>query len=181
MKRVLNTNNESITSEDGDFMNRRIILFIVLSIVIFVVDCTSEQVADSKTALPNFVRESDFETIDWARKAVEFGDSGMIGNENKSGVIGANMPSLNGQKWMWHLWGIEHTKNKKLTIVGFHKESETVHQILLDGWTTGLGGTNNGADAHTPSTVKIPQAGEWALLLYTDEKLFDILVFDIKE
>ena len=131
--------------------------------------------------LPNFVQESDFETIDWERKAVEFGDIGIIGNENKSGVIGADMPSLNGQKWMWHLWGIENTKNTKLTIVGFHKESQTVHQILIDDWTTELSSANNGADAHIPSSVKIPESGEWAILLYTDEKLFDILVYEIKD
>ena len=48
------------------------------------------------------------------------------------------MPSLNGQKWMWHLCGIENARNTKLTVVRFHKESETVHQILIDGWTTVL-------------------------------------------
>ncbi|AWE07284.1 hypothetical protein DCE79_07800 [Lysinibacillus sp. 2017] len=152
---------------------------------LFVVGCTADEVVESKTVLPddipNFVQESDFETINWERKAVKFGDSGIIGNENKSGVIGAEMPSLNVQKWMWHLWGIENPNNTKLTIVGFHKESETIHQILIDGWTTELSSANNGADAHIPSSVKIPEPGEWAILLYTDEKLFDILVYEIKE
>jgi hypothetical protein len=45
----------------------------------------------------------------------------------------------------------------------------------------GLGGENNGADAHTPSSVNILKAGEWAILLYTDGKLFDILVYEINE
>ena len=105
----------------------------------------------------------------------------MIGNENKSGVIGADMPSLEiNQKWMWHLWGIENPGNR-LTVVGFHRETGTVHQILTTGWTIGLGGENNGADAHTPSNVNIPKAGEWAILLYTDGELFDVLVYEINE
>jgi hypothetical protein len=72
------------------------------------------------------------------------------------------MPSLNGQKWMWHLWGV---KEVDLTIVGFHKETQTVHKIINNGWTIRAYGPNNGADAHTPSSVKIPKSGEWAILL----------------
>ncbi|GLB61422.1 hypothetical protein [Cytobacillus sp. NCCP-133] len=37
--------------------------------------------------IPDFVQISDFDNIDWKRKAVEFGDRGIIGNENKSGVM----------------------------------------------------------------------------------------------
>lgn len=130
--------------------------------------------------IPGFVQISDFENIDWNRKAVEFGDRGILGNENKSGVIGAGMPSLNGQKWMWHLWGVEDVD---LTIVGYHRESKTVHPLLTNGmrWTIRAYGPNNGADAHTPSSVKIPAKGEWAILLYVDGKLFDQLIYDINE
>ncbi|RAK13962.1 hypothetical protein B0I26_1414 [Anoxybacillus vitaminiphilus] len=68
-----------------------------------------------------------------------------------------------------------------LTVVGFHKESNTVHKIFIDGWTKTTAGPNNGADAHISSSVKIPKPGKWAILLYTDGKLFDILVFEINE
>jgi hypothetical protein len=81
---------------------------------------------------------------------------------------------------MWHLWG-ENVENMELTVVGYHRETETVYPILIDGWSKSLGGPNNGADAHVPSTVKIPEPGEWAILLYTDGKLFDTLVFEINE
>lgn len=144
--------------------------------------CTSNG-EESKVSLPedipDFVEKSNFDTIDWERHAVEFGDRTIIGNENKSGIIGLEMPSLNGQKWMWHLWGIKNPENVKLTVVGFHKKTGTVHQILVDGWTKGLGGAINGADAHTPSSVEISESGKWAFLLYTDKKLFDILVCNI--
>lgn len=137
-----------------------------------------EKPGESSDVLPPFVRESDFEQIDWERKAVVF-NKNIIGNVNKSGVIGADQPSLNGQKWMWHLWGI--SQDTKLTIVGFHRDTKTAHSIINLGWTTGLSGGNNGADAHIPSTVRIPKRGEWAILLYTDEELFDILIYDIQE
>lgn len=161
------------------------ISFVLLGILFFVVGCTSVETDDSNLVLPedipDFVQESDFETIDWERKAVEFGDRGIIGNKNKSGVIGSDMPSLNRQKWMWHLWGVDNPENVNLTVVGFNKETKTVHQILTDGWTRSLVGPNNGADAHMPSSVKIPEAGEWAMLLYTDEELFDVLIYEINE
>src|SRR5690606_3021214 len=96
--------------------------------------------------IPSFVQTSDFEKVDWERKAVDLGHN-IIGNANKSGVIGADMPSVNiGQKWMWHLWGDENFDPFELTVVGFHRETETVHQLLTIGWTIELGGENNGAD-----------------------------------
>ena len=158
-------------------------MFIYVIMLLFMTACSAENTVKSKTVLPagipEFVQESDFDKINWDRKAVEFGTNGIIGNENKSGVIGADMPSLEGQKWMWHLWGVENAK--KLTVVGFHKASETAHQITKDRWTLELGGPNNNADAHIPSSVKIPDPGEWAALLYVDGKLFDILVYDINK
>ncbi|MED3803426.1 hypothetical protein P4562_15985 [Lysinibacillus xylanilyticus] len=159
---------------------RRWVLMVTL--LLLLVGCTmNEKTVALPDNSPDFVQESDFTSIDWDKKAVEFGDRGIIGNANKSGVIGVNMPSLNTQKWMWHLWGIEEGRESKLTIVGYHKESKTVQPILVDGWTIGLGGPVNGADAHTPSSVKIPKPGEWAILLYVNESYFDTLIYDINE
>lgn len=165
-------------------MNRLPLIIILICMVFATVACTSHETVKREIVLPDnlpeFVQQNDFLQIDWDEKAVKFGDRGIIGNENKSGVI-ADMLSVNGQKWMWHLWGVENPENKKLTVVGYHKETGTVHQILRDAWNKRLAGPNNGADAHTPSSVKIPKAGEWSILLYTDDKLFDTLIFNIKE
>ena len=164
-------------------MKRIPLIFILFGMLFVMAACTSNETVKTEIVLPEgvpeFVQKGDFEQIDWDKKAVEFGDRDIIGNENKSGVIGVDMPSLNNQKWMWHLWGIENPEKIKLTVVGFHKQTGTVHQILIDGWTKVLGGPNNGANAHTPSTVKIPESGEWAILLYTDDKLFDTLIYEI--
>jgi hypothetical protein len=167
----------------GIKVNRILVLIMLVSMLFFVVGCTSNEKEVNKIVLPEdipeFVQVSDFKKIDWERKAVRFGDRGrIIGNENNSGVIGADMPSLDIQKWMWHLWGVERAK---LTIVGFHKETATVHKILKGGWMGYASGAINGASAHMPSHVKIPKPGEWAILLYTDEILFDTLVYEITE
>ncbi|WP_175987457.1 hypothetical protein [Bacillus sp. Marseille-Q1617] len=127
--------------------------------------------------LPDYVQESDVEKIDWNRKAAAFGRN-FVGNENQTGIIGADMPSLTGQKWMWHLWG---TDASELTVVGFHRETGTAHPVLHHGkgWTIDLGGEHNGADVHTPSAVTIPEKGEWAFLLYADREFFDVVVLEI--
>ncbi|MEY9971097.1 hypothetical protein ABH966_001463 [Lysinibacillus sp. RC46] len=155
---------------------------LMVTVLLLLAGCTmSEKAIALPNDLPDFVQESDFKSIDWYQKAAEFGERGIIGNANKSGVIGADMPSLNTQKWMWHIWGIEEGQDTKLTIVGYHKDSKTVHPILVDGWTIGLGGPANGADAHAPSNVTIPKPGEWAILLYTNGSYFDTLIYDITE
>lgn len=181
---IINNIRKNVLGDD--FLRQRPMLLVLFSMLLVMVACTSKETVNRKIVLPedipNFVQESDFENIDWERKAIEFGDRGIIGNENKSGVIGADMPSLSvNQKWMWHLWGIENPTETTLTVVGFHKETGTVHQILTMGWTIALGGENNGADAHTPSSVRIPKSGEWAMVLYTDDELFDTLVYEINE
>ncbi|MGE7020983.1 hypothetical protein [Solibacillus cecembensis] len=166
-------------------MKLKTMMFIFLSTLFLTVGCSTNETVESKLILPenlpNFVEVSDLEKIDWDKKAVTFNND-ILGNENKSGVIGADMPSINiNQKWMWHLWGIEKPEKTKLTVIGLHRETGTVHPILTAGWTIGLSGANNGADAHGASAVNIPEAGEWAISLYTDGKLFDHLVYVIKE
>ncbi|HEX5564041.1 MAG TPA: hypothetical protein VFX34_03705 [Sporosarcina sp.] len=166
-------------------MKRKSLAFIFSTLLILMVGCSENETVKSKFILPedvpDFVAESDLENIDWDKKAISFSRN-IIGNENRSGVIGADMPSITTkQKWMWHLWGIEDPAATNLTVVGLHRASGTVHPILTTGWTTGLAGPNNGADAHAPSNVQIPNAGEWAILLYTDEELFDVLIYEINE
>ena len=109
-------------------MKKVIKLFLLLICLIIVAGCTNQEVKIPDTA-PDFIQKSDFQNIDWQKKAVEFGEYGVFGNENKSGVIGADMPSLDRQKWMWHLWGVP--PNVELTIAGFHRETQKVYPLFL--------------------------------------------------
>jgi hypothetical protein len=139
--------------------------------------------------IPSFVTKKDFEKIDWNKTVIEFNTgerSDMVGNKNKLGILAPEFKPNEVQKWMWHLWGVNKVE---LTIVGFNKETKTVHPILfdreIDKWYwTGKGkamGAVNGADAHMPSNVNVPEAGKWAFLVYIDGKLFDTLVIDVKD
>lgn len=156
-------------------------LLILIGILLITVACSDmNEEMNLPEGLPDFIQKSDFENIKWENKAVEFGDRGIIGNENKSGVIGVDAPSLTGQKWMWHLWNVPD--DVEMTVVGYHRETQKIHQLLKwPAWTIQMGGPNNGADAHTPSSVKVHEAGEWAVFLYTNGKLFDVLIFEINE
>ncbi|SES63004.1 hypothetical protein SAMN05216389_101149 [Oceanobacillus limi] len=162
---------------------KRVLLLSFISTLFVVVGCTSHETElNLPEDIPEFVQKSHFEEIDWENTAEKFGDRNIIGNENKSGVIGTEMPSVRQiQKWMWHLWGIEEPGTIDLTVVGYHRETETVHKILTSGWTNSLYGPNNGADAHMPSSVELTETGEWAIFLYTNDTLFDTLIFDIDE
>lgn len=169
-------------------MKLKILGWIFLTTLLLVIGCSRNETNETVESkfnlpkdLPDFIVENDLENIDWDKKAVTF-NTNIIGNEDKSGVIGADMPSITTkQKWMWHLWGIEDPAATNLTVAGLHRDTGTVHPILTSGWSIGLAGENNGADAHAPSNVHIPEAGEWAILLYTNEKLFDVLIYEINE
>ena len=87
---------------------RHFILVIMLALVF---GCSPTETGktnlDFPEDIPSFVLESDMEDIDWENKAVNFAGN-IIGNENRSGVIGAICQAYMVQKWMWHLWGIEN-------------------------------------------------------------------------
>ncbi|WP_409288109.1 DUF4871 domain-containing protein [Peribacillus sp. SCS-37] len=173
-------------------------IFIALLIGLFVINgCESSKVQKTQNTaninlpkdIPSSVTEEDFERIDWTRTSIEYNTgerNDMAGNKNKLGIIGPEAKTNEVQKWMWHLWGVEKAE---LSIVGFNKETKTVHQILFDRdtdnwyWTGKVKamGAVNGADAHMLSNVKVPEPGKWAFLVYTDDKLFDILVMDIQD
>ncbi|MFB7642069.1 DUF4871 domain-containing protein [Peribacillus butanolivorans] len=167
--------------------------FIFLSMLFLIAGCSTNEIIASRLNMPkdipDFVKESDFEKVDWDRTVTVF-DTGtrndMAGNKNKLGFIGPDLKP-NGeldikpnkiQKWLWHFWGIEQGK---LTVVGYNQGTLKITPVLSDGWSkNGIGGGKiEGADASMPSSVVLPEAGKWALLVYIDGKLFDILVFKI--
>ncbi|WP_430787102.1 hypothetical protein VBD025_15565 [Virgibacillus flavescens] len=134
--------------------------------------------------IPSFITEKDFEKIDWNRKATELETgtgSVMFGNKNKLGIIGPELTPNNVEKWLWHFWGIE---KGELTVVGYNQDNSKISTVFSGGYWSrnGIGGSEiNGADASLPSNVMLPDAGKWALLVYIDGKLFDILVIDVQD
>ncbi|WLV25571.1 hypothetical protein QR721_05025 [Aciduricibacillus chroicocephali] len=129
--------------------------------------------------IPGFVKMSDFQDIDWSKKATYIDGGDLIGNKGKAAILGADASPINNTpKWMWLLWGV---KDVDLTVIGYEKYSNTVSKVLTGGWTEPVAGENDGADAHLPSNVELPKAGNWAMLLYCDGKLFDTIILDVKK
>ncbi|MGM9927295.1 MAG: DUF4871 domain-containing protein [Bacillus sp. (in: firmicutes)] len=132
--------------------------------------------------MPSFVKEADFDQIDWNKVVTKIGTDGVsdiVGNSNKVGYIGSELQAKKVDKWLWHFFG---KSQGSLTVVAYHQETSTKVPILTRGYTTEVAaGAMNGADATMPSNVSLPKSGKWALLVYIDEELFDTLVINVKE
>ncbi|MGM9955211.1 MAG: hypothetical protein ACI35J_05015 [Peribacillus sp.] len=173
-------------------MKSKIAYIACLVCLLVISGCTSSKVQEPEKTdevsvideTPSFVTDKDLDQIDWERKAVEFRTSTnakVIGNENRLGIIGPELKANKVEKWLWHFWGMD---KGVATFVGYHRNTSTIHSVLIDGeWSRGLTGSSavNGADGSVPSNVMLPDAGEWAILVYSDGELFDTLVMDVKE
>jgi hypothetical protein len=134
--------------------------------------------------VPSFVKLEHTKKIDWSKKVQHFASEKveLTGNPNKSAYLGPQLQVNQPEKWMWLFW---KESGSLMTIAAFHKNSGTFEPILYDGteaaiWSrNGLGSAIHGANLHTPSNVMLPKAGEWALLVYIDQKLFDVLLIDV--
>lgn len=77
-------------------------ILIVMSITFLLTGCSKKE-AMLPEGIPDFVKDSDFEKIDWSNKATTFNND-MVGHKNKSGILADDMSDINkAHKWMWHL------------------------------------------------------------------------------
>jgi hypothetical protein len=102
----------------------------------------------------------------------------MIGQEGKLGFIYAPFKANVGQKYMWHFWGEEMELKGNFHVVATSKE--TGEEITVFQVNT-LSGPNNGAEAHTPSTMMLPTVGLWKLDAYIGGNLFGTIVIEVEE
>ncbi|MGE7603566.1 hypothetical protein ACQKL5_13925 [Peribacillus sp. NPDC097675] len=176
----------------GGIMLKSKIVYMTCCLCLLVISgCTLTNVQESeeteKVSVPDntpSLMEHDLDGIDWTRQAVEFntatGDK-LFGNENRLAFIGPALKANKVNKWLWHFWGIEKSE---ATFVGYKRNTSKICPVLSDGeWSRSLTGSTgvNGAEMSMPSNVMLPEAGEWAILVYSDGELFDTLVVDVKE
>ncbi len=113
------------------------------------------------------------------------GIEGRIGILAPGGFI-ANKPN----KYMWHFWGTkEELARTPFKVEAIDLNTGKKHQVLLEGmgtpnkkfvWEyTRLGGPNNGADAHLPSGLELPNPGTWKLNAYLGGELFGSVVVNV--
>lgn len=184
--------NVNVILEWGSILINKIVYVVCCLCLLVISGCSSSKVQEPEKTdkvsvideTPSFVTDKDLDQIDWERKAVEFRTSTnakVIGNENRLGIIGPELKANKVEKWLWHFWGMD---KGVATFVGYHRNTSTIHSVLMDGeWSRSLTGSSavNGADGSVPSNVMLPDAGEWAILVYSDGELFDTLVMDVKE
>ena len=142
----------------------------------------SENSTSLPEGLPGYVKEKDFEQIDWEKEARPFqtitGED-MVGIKDKLGIIGPKLEAGKIQKWLWLFWGIDHGD---LTFVGYNQRTSKISSVLHEGvWSSNVsGGGIYGANASMPSNVMLPEEGKWALIVYLDGKRFETLIVDVK-
>ncbi|HYF76368.1 MAG TPA: hypothetical protein VD973_04520 [Symbiobacteriaceae bacterium] len=100
----------------------------------------------------------------------------MRGVEGKYGFIDDPFVAGQGNKYMWHFWD-ESGKygGKKLQVEATNREGKTVS--VFEG---GLGGPNNTATQHTPSTMMLPSAGRWRMTVRVGGEVVGHIVVDVK-
>lgn|GEM_PF-665762 len=100
----------------------------------------------------------------------------MRGVEGKYAFIDEVVVAGKRQKYMWHFWGkVEDYAGKGLEVKATSREGKTIAV-----WSGGLAGANNGAVAHTPSTMSLPAPGLWRLDVYVGGELIGHIVVEAK-
>ncbi|MDQ6420005.1 DUF4871 domain-containing protein [Paenibacillus sp. LHD-117] len=102
----------------------------------------------------------------------------MTGIEGKVGFIDAGFIAGQPNKYMWHFWGETFKHGGELEVLAV-KQGTTEMIPVLQG--RNLGGANNGADAHLPSSMSLPEAGVWRLLPFVNGRLVESIVVNVRE
>ena len=125
---------------------------------------------------PIDVDEKIIQEIDWeVSETFKSSTYTMRGIPNKVGFIDAPFIENNGNKYMWHFWG--ELPEEDLTVLGVKKDSKKLIPVLT---SESPAGPNNGADAHFPSNMMLPEPGKWALLIYLGDKYFDKIIVNVQ-
>lgn len=114
----------------------------------------------------------------------------MIGVENKISVLfreDIDLYTNVANKIMWHLWSEQDLIGKSFSVVGIHKESNSVEKVLFYTdknqliWEThnSIMGPIHGADAHIPSVMLFSKPGLWCLNAYSDGQLFGQIIIRV--
>lgn len=131
-------------------MKIKIILFCAISL--FLIACSN--------GVDNAWKESD---------TFQVGIYTMRGEENKIGFIDHAFEEGKQQKYMWHFWSDEQDLEGPFKVIA---EKESDRRAITIFETSSIGGPNNGAQGHAPSTMSLPEKGMWRLDAYINEVLF---------
>ncbi len=104
----------------------------------------------------------------------------MQGIEGKMGLLGPEFVAGKPNKHMWHFWGTEDELGGKFSAEAVNLATgEKINPFPLD-FPASIGGPNNGADGHAPSSIELPEPGMWQLDAYFDGKRFASVIVEAK-
>jgi hypothetical protein len=142
-------------------------MFLIVLLVAVLVGCSSNETDETIEEEKNDVEVSTM---------FKSGSYSMIGEENKIGFIydDYSTPFIagEGQKYMWHLWG-ENLEMQPFKVIGTNTETGQEVVVIENSF---LGGPNNEADAHMPSSMSLPTRGIWTLDAYVGDEIFGTVV-----
>ncbi|KRE44973.1 DUF4871 domain-containing protein [Paenibacillus sp. Soil522] len=104
----------------------------------------------------------------------------MQGIEGKIGILGSEFIAGKPNKHMWHFWGTKEELSANFRVEAVNTNTgEKINPFTLDN-PTPIGGPNNGADGHVPSSMELPEPGVWQLDAYLDANLFGSITVEVK-
>ncbi|KIL42259.1 hypothetical protein SD70_01615 [Gordoniibacillus kamchatkensis] len=148
----------------------------IITALLLLAGCESAAVSQAKTPSASFPS----------------GSSTMVGSQGNIGILGPDFVAGKGNKYMWHFWGAKEELDKspfRVEAINLETTEKTKALVAHAGtpqeemvWEYDMppAGPNNGADAHIPSSLKIPSGGLWRIDAYLGGKLKGSIVVDVK-
>ncbi|WP_256757930.1 DUF4871 domain-containing protein [Cohnella sp. WQ 127256] len=102
--------------------------------------------------------------------------SQLTGIEEKLGFIGMGFIEAKRNKYLWHFWGTSEEVKGNLVIYAA-KQSTDEFLRVFDGYLSP--GKVNGADASIPSSMMLPTAGVWKLIVTINGRWFENVIVQV--
>lgn len=118
------------------------------------------------------------EVVDRPSKVFDVGSYEMRGQEGRIAFFDAPFIAGEGQKYMWHFWGEEDELKGDVKVKATHQNTGEEQTVVA---APGVAGPNNGADAHLPSTISLPESGMWQLDAFIGGELFGSVNVEVSE
>jgi len=101
----------------------------------------------------------------------------MTGIKEKLGFIYPGFIEGKGNKYMWHFWGTDEELKGDFQVYGL-KESSSELISVFSG--TLRPSPHNGADASLPSSMTLPTAGKWKLIVTINGRWFENVTVQVE-
>ncbi|MUK87883.1 hypothetical protein GMD78_05655 [Ornithinibacillus sp. L9] len=165
-------------------------LIVFISVLIILIGCFPNNNSEDQLESGNSSADKSLSTISEENDdhnleispIFEVASYTMIGEKGRIGFIyddeDTRFKPNQEQKYMWHFWGEPEELEGEFKVIG--KNIDTGEEVTVFE-TENLGGPNNGADAHIPSSMSLPSSGVWKLTAFVGGELFGTVVIECRE